>query len=92
MIDTLGQGLICFFTAVPGVGDAMAFIIALALIATAVVIAWRYRHNHHWPLLSALNERNELISDKIGGSNAPSNDARLAFAQAYADGKQGARR
>lgn len=85
MIDTLGQGLIWFFTAVPGVGEAMAFIIALVLIATAVVIAWRYRRNHHWPLLSAINERNELISDKIGGSNAPSNDARLAFADAYFD-------
>ena len=85
MIDALGQNLIWFFTAVPGVGDAMAFIIALLLISIAIVIAWRYRRNHHWPLLRAIDERNELISDKIGGSSAPSNEARLAFAEAFFD-------
>lgn len=85
MIDTLGQGLIYLFTEIPGIGDAMAFYIACILIGTAVFIAVRYRQNHHSPLIDAINRRNALISEKIGGNNAPSNDARLAFAEAYFD-------
>ena len=83
MIDTLGQSLIWFFTAIPGVGDAMAFLIALALITTAIIIAWRYRRNHHWPLLRAINERNQSVAERIGGSEAPSHEARVAFSEAY---------
>lgn len=83
MIDTLGQGLIWFFTAVPGIGDAMAFYIATFLIVLSLGIAWFYRVKHHWPLLKALNERNTLISEMIGGSDATSNDARLSFARSF---------
>lgn len=89
MIDTLGQGLIYLFTGIPGIREAMAFYIACALIGAAIIIAIRYRRNHHWPLLDAVNQRNALISEKIGGRDAPSHEARIAFAEAYfeIDGK-----
>jgi len=83
MIDWLGQFLIWFFTGMPIVGNAMAFIIAISLIVVAVIIAWHYHRNHHWPLLRAIRERNALISEKIGGSEAPFDEARVAFAAAY---------
>lgn len=85
MIDALGQGLIFLFTGIPGIGDAMAFIIACGLIAAAIAIAFRYRENHHWPLLDAIDQRNVLIAEKIGGSQSDSQAARLAFAEAYFD-------
>lgn len=73
----------------PGIREAMAFYIACALIGAAIIIAIRYRRNHHWPLLDAVNQRNALISEKIGGRDAPSHEARIAFAEAYfeIDGK-----
>jgi methyl-accepting chemotaxis protein len=85
VIDALGQGLIYLFTGIPGIGDAMAFIIACCLIIAAVAIAIRYRRNHHWPLLDAISQRNALIAEKIGGSQSDSQAARLAFAEAYFD-------
>jgi methyl-accepting chemotaxis protein len=85
MIDTLGHGLIFLFTGIPGIGDAMAFYIACSLVGAAVIIAVRYRRNHHWPLLDAINQRNGLISERIGGREAPSDVARIAFADAYFD-------
>lgn len=83
MIDFLGQILIWFFTDIPGVGDAMAFYIAISLIGAAVIIAWHYHRKHHSPLLEAIRERNSLISERIGGSRSPSSEAREAFAAAY---------
>jgi hypothetical protein len=81
--ESLGQALIAFFTKVPGVGDAMAAFLALALVAAAVAIAFRYRKTHHLPLIRAINKRITVIDRAIGGPEVDIDQARRGFADGF---------
>lgn len=83
MIEILGQGLIWFFTGIPGIGEAMAFVIAIALFGAAVAIALYYWRFHHQPLVLAIKSRNEFIAGVIGGMQAKSSEARGSFADRF---------
>lgn len=83
MIENLGQGLIWFFTRVPGVEEAMAFFIAIGLFGAAIIIALYYWHFHHRPLLAAIKSRNAVIADVIGGMQAKSSEARNSFSDRF---------
>ena len=78
--ENLGQGLIVFFTRVPGVGDAMAAFLALGLVVASVGIALRYRRTHHLPLVQAINKRIAVIDSAMGDPDADIDIARQGFA------------
>ncbi|RIJ22072.1 hypothetical protein D1224_10900 [Henriciella barbarensis] len=63
MIDVVGKGLIWVFTSVPGIGDAMALVAAIVLIAWAVAISTKYWVFIHSPLSRALAMRNEVLAE-----------------------------
>lgn len=79
----LGQGLILFFTGVPGIRDAMAALLAVSLVGAAVAIAMHYRKNHHLPLVQAIEKRLIVIDRAMGGSGADIDEARLGFAEHF---------
>lgn len=69
MNDAFGEGLVWFFTSVPGIGDGMALYAALGLVAWAAAeIAW-YLIRTHLPLWRALKQRNELMRDVEAGES-----------------------
>jgi hypothetical protein len=83
MTEFLGKGLIWFFTAVPGIGNGMAFVIAVGLVAFAFGVIVYYQRFHHKPLLTAVKARNEIIENIIGRTVAKSERARELFASDY---------
>lgn len=85
MTEWLGHGLIFFFTQIPGVHDAMAAYLALALVAAALIIGARYRTVYHRPLNDAIHRRVELVDEVTGGSSADIDAARLEFARRFND-------
>lgn len=83
--EALGHGLILFFTRVPGIGDAMAALLALGLIVAAICIALRYRAKHHLPLIRAIDRRVETMDSAMGGVDADLDMAREGFARHFDD-------
>lgn len=81
--EWLGQGLIFFFTEIPGIRDAMAALLAVGLVLAAAAIALRYRSNHHRPLIDAINRRIAAIDKATGGTDVDIDDARLGFAEHF---------
>lgn len=85
MTETLGLRLIWFFTKVPYIGDAMAAVLALGLIITAIMIGTYYYFKYHRPLINAVNKRVTSLSKIIGDSNLDVNKAREGFAKQFND-------
>jgi|TARA_R100000501_G_scaffold16671_1_gene30401 ABC-type transporter Mla subunit MlaD len=84
-IELLGNGLIYFFTEIPGIGEAMAAWLALVLVGAAIVIAIVYWFRHTQPLAAAIKRRNALLAEVTGGLGAEAHDAREAFATRFHD-------
>src|SRR5690606_7042509 len=83
--EALGQGLILFFTRVPGIHDAMAALLAVGLILAAVGIGNHYKKRYHVPLVDAINRRTTLLDKITGGSDVDIDVARAAFASNFND-------
>mgnify|MGYP001413887063 CR=1 FL=1 len=83
--ESLGHGLIYFFTKIPLIGDAMAAFLAIVLIGTALAIAYRYKRQYHAPLAEAIEARVRLLDEITGGSTADVDQARLEFARRFND-------
>jgi ABC-type transporter Mla subunit MlaD len=81
--ELLGHGLIVFFTKVPGIGDAMAALLALGLVALALAIALQYRRKHHLPLVRAIDRRIDAVDRAMGAADADIDAAREGFAQHF---------
>lgn len=83
--ESLGHGLIYFFTKIPLIGDAMAAFLAVVLVGTAFAIALRYKREHHEPLAKAIEARVRLLDEVTGGSMADGDSARVEFARRFND-------
>jgi hypothetical protein len=81
--EVLGQGLIRFFTKVPGVGDAMAAFLALGLVLLSIAIAILYRIRHHTPLVTAIDQRVAAIDEAMGATDDDIDAARLGFSKNF---------
>jgi ABC-type transporter Mla subunit MlaD len=81
--EFLGKGLIIFFTKMPLIGDAMAFLIAIGLIGTSLGISFYYRRLYHQPLAQAIEARVRILDEVTGGGAADIEAARQSFALRY---------
>lgn len=81
--EFLGNILIIFFTKMPLVGDAMAFLIAIGLTGASVAISLYYKKSYHEPLAQAIEARVRTLDNVTGGATADIDAARQAFAERY---------
>ena len=83
LTQKFGDGLINFFTEVPGVGDAMALLLAGGLVVAAFIIIVWYWFLHHRPFAMAIKKRTVFL-ESIGCARGEQvDDARKAFSEHY---------
>ena len=83
LTQELGEGLIWFFTKVPGIGDAMALLLAGGLVVAAFIIIVWYWFLHHRPFAKAIKSRTVFLESIGCARGEPVDKAREAFSENY---------
>lgn len=83
MIQWINSALIWFFTGIPGVGENLAFVLFLTLLAWAGYLVLRNYLRHHRPMMLALRRRLAVLDEILTGEDLDEQQA--SFTQRFAD-------